>query len=443
MTCHVSTRTLNTTGDALTIACLFNVGSRMDPTGKDGLCHLVEHLMFHKRAKYFQGIDTFAKLGGLFNGSTTYDEVMFYISVPVTKWKECIWHLAHWLFSFDIANLASQVEKEKKVVLEEYLSKVSAVDSSFFSSLFGVGSAYSRPVIGNRDSINNITTNDVITFYERHIRNCMCKMLISVRSDIHRKILCELKKALRVVAKGNVVLDVEDKRDWRCKSLSEMKPCLCKVNNKDVAKANPSVRVEPSGKRGGSNRVSIGFQTVCIHNPDHYALKFLSILLTGRFDTSVLYRELRIERQMSYGVSSSQISFDKAGAFVITLSTSNDSLDALLISLRCIENIAKNKCKKQFETIKNAMEFTILSSINASDVVKTNWMLEQWQRVDCMSPKAYVKRMLAVEYKDIVRCIHTYLEEPKVMLTSQTPRQMATKRALQIIAEYKNFLRSN
>src|SRR5262245_41068273 len=81
-------------GSSLTVSLgfLFAAGSRLDPPGKAGTAHLVEHLVFkgtrgHTAASLARLVD---RVGGDLNAWTDREEMAFTCSVPADAWRTAV-----------------------------------------------------------------------------------------------------------------------------------------------------------------------------------------------------------------------------------------------------------------------------------------------------------------------------------------------------------------
>lgn len=80
--------------DSATVVVRYDVGSADDPTGKEGLAHLVEHLMFEgsrhvPRGEYWRWIERAGAFG--YNGTTALDATRYVASVPPEQLSLLLW----------------------------------------------------------------------------------------------------------------------------------------------------------------------------------------------------------------------------------------------------------------------------------------------------------------------------------------------------------------
>lgn len=98
---------------------LYRIGSRNEPTGKTGISHWVEHMMF-KGTEAFPAKEVdkmFDRLGGTWNAQTSFDYTAYYETLPADKIDLALRHEADRMVNarFDI----EEVESERTVIISE------------------------------------------------------------------------------------------------------------------------------------------------------------------------------------------------------------------------------------------------------------------------------------------------------------------------------------
>ena len=181
--------------NVVTVNVLYNVGSKNDFTGKFGLAHLYEHLMFcgSQNAKSYDEILQTA--GGSNNAYTNFDVTNYYCTTPCENLETAIFLEADRMFGLNVNedNLAVQ----KKVVIEE-------LKESYFSNPYGDAflhlmplaydkqSGYGHPIIGNSEHIQSVTLDDIYKFSNTYYRpnNAILVIVGNVELD-HVRNLCD------------------------------------------------------------------------------------------------------------------------------------------------------------------------------------------------------------------------------------------------------------
>jgi len=156
----------------VTVQVWYHVGGRDELSGRTGLAHLLEHMMFkgtthHGKGEYSRLI---AKNGGSENAFTANDETVYFSTLSSDRVE-----LALELEADRMSNLLldpKEVELERNVVKEERRMRTDDDPQSLLVET-GYGLAfpahpYGRPVIGWMDDISHLTRDELAAFYHRY-----------------------------------------------------------------------------------------------------------------------------------------------------------------------------------------------------------------------------------------------------------------------------------
>ena len=163
------------------LALVVNAGSVLERDDERGLAHFVEHLAFNDTARFpkLELIEYLRSLGMRFgadaNAYTSYDETVYHFDVPVETAggvkqipQRALAILDDWTYA--VSFLPEDVQSESRVVLEEFRTRLGAMDRArkIFLPILFAGSAYaSREPIGLQNIIENATSDQVRGFYNR------------------------------------------------------------------------------------------------------------------------------------------------------------------------------------------------------------------------------------------------------------------------------------
>lgn len=166
----------------------YDVGSKEDPSGRSGLAHLVEHLMFKGTrdmpAEYIDQLTE--RVGGFGNASTNLDYTEFHETVPTSQLEPILWAEAQRMDGLVIrpADLTSEravVDQElRENVLDDPYGRLFLFDIPAAS--FATG-AYQRPAIGSLSELKSVTLQDVQAFHARYYRPDNASLVIVGRFD--------------------------------------------------------------------------------------------------------------------------------------------------------------------------------------------------------------------------------------------------------------------
>ncbi|KJR40008.1 peptidase, M16 family [Candidatus Magnetoovum chiemensis] len=174
----------------------YKAGSIVEPKGKSGITHFLEHMMFKGTKKYaskeFSRI--IQKNGGVDNAYTTNDYAMYYQTLASDRINLSIEMEADRMVNL-LLN-PKEVEAEKKVIMEERrLRYEDDPQNLLFEKVTAAAMAnspYKNPVIGWMDEIKSITREDLVTFNKKYyVPN---NAFIVISGDVnHEEIIREIE----------------------------------------------------------------------------------------------------------------------------------------------------------------------------------------------------------------------------------------------------------
>ena len=168
----------------------YNFGSGIEKTGKSGLAHFMEHLMFKGTRKFPDNYysNFISKIGGSENAFTSYDYTAYYQVFPKSELKKMMKMEADRMTNLTLTQ--ENVEIEKRVILEERFQRIesdpsSKLDESMRSILFP-NHYYGRPIIGWRHEIEGLTYEDVLSFYKENYKPNNAILVLSGDVDLEK-----------------------------------------------------------------------------------------------------------------------------------------------------------------------------------------------------------------------------------------------------------------
>ncbi len=306
----------DTTFPVVSVQLWYRVGSVYEYPGITGISHLLEHMMFRKTKNldYGEYGERVRELGGEYNGATSYDYTFYYINIAKDRWEEALK-----LESERMQNLvvdSADFERERKVVLEEYLRGISNPLGKFyreFNYLLYLNHPYRQPIIGYRSDIENISWGEVYEHYEKFYSPSNAVLVI--------------------------VGDVE-----RNEMLEAVKEYFGHIRKKPPGK----IRI-PEGEEGGERRmfirenvpyrkIAMGFPVPPRGDPDYTPCLLLSYILSGErgylkkhikeFDVSAYLNRRKFKPALIVTATfDEKISYGHAESLILTvLSSLPDSL---------------------------------------------------------------------------------------------------------------------
>lgn len=157
----------------LSVECIINIGSAMEPRDKMGISHLIEHLVFN-RTQHFktqQELKEFLQVDSIYNNAyTSNTELNFYFSGPskIENLNKMLYVLKEMMLTCQFYE--SGFEIERNIVIQELnrnkdnpcRHKWDLIEQDYFSNHpLGV------LTIGTPDTLNSITLDDIKSYFKK------------------------------------------------------------------------------------------------------------------------------------------------------------------------------------------------------------------------------------------------------------------------------------
>jgi zinc protease len=380
----------------ITLQVWYRVGSRNEITGKTGLAHLTEHMMFKGTKRYGKGeySRTVAKAGGSENAFTGTDYTTYFISIASDRVE-----LALELEADRMKNLIvdpNEFELEREVVKEERRLRTeddpqSLVVESLFATAFLVH-PYHSPIIGWMTDLNHLTRDDVYHFYKRYyVPNNATLVIVG---DIDPKsLLPKIRKTFGRVPRGPDVpeLDVSEPEQIGGRSF-ELK------------------------KEAHLPFVFAGYHVPNYRHPDGYALGVLAnILSSGK--SSRLYQSLVYEKKLALGAGGSYdaLSTDAKLFYFYGVPLPGRSIEELQKALFAEVDRLKMEpvSDRELEKAKNQIAASFIMGLDSNFFRAMQLGQAETVGAGYQYPESYVDAIRKVTPEDIQRVAKTYLVEDR------------------------------
>src|SRR5579864_7733927 len=177
----------DTSQPKITVNVTYRVGSRNEGYGETGMAHLLEHMVF-KSSK--SGRELFKELtdraGGFFNGTTDYDQTMYFESFPASE-ENLKWSLE--LETDRMVNMTMQkkdLDTEMTVVRNEMESgensPVNVLEERVLAAAYNFHN-YGKTVIGARSDVERVPIENLAVFYRKYYQPDNADLIISGKFD--------------------------------------------------------------------------------------------------------------------------------------------------------------------------------------------------------------------------------------------------------------------
>ena len=150
----------------------YKVGAADEKTGKSGVAHFLEHLLFKATTKLKSGefSKIVEKLGGSDNAFTSWDYTAYYQRVSRDHLGLMMELEADRMKNIKLTKL--DIETERKVVLEERAQRTDSNPGSLFAeqrrAAIYLNHPYGIPIIGWRHEIEQLNLEDTLAFYSEY-----------------------------------------------------------------------------------------------------------------------------------------------------------------------------------------------------------------------------------------------------------------------------------
>ena len=166
----------------------YHVGSSDEPTGRSGLSHYLEHLVFKGSAKLPAGhyTRTLSRLGADWNAFTYEDATVFHATLPSSRMEVMLEAMADSMVTATLA--PTQWTTERAVVLNERRAQIDenpvALALERANRLAHGTSAYASPVIGHQDDLEQLDLAAVRDWYETWYHPNNATLVVAGHTDL-------------------------------------------------------------------------------------------------------------------------------------------------------------------------------------------------------------------------------------------------------------------
>jgi predicted Zn-dependent peptidase len=280
-------------------------GSRHEPVEQSGIAHFVEHMLFKGTATrsaedIAQAIDS---IGGQMDAFTAKEYASYYIKVLDE----------HLPLSLDVlsdivmrpAFSADDIEKEKKVVLEEIKMVEDTPDDlvhELFTESFWAGHPLGRPILGTPDTVSALAESGLRNYFTSTY-SAPNLIVAAVGNVEHAQVRELVERAFEQLPRGH-------------EQLNETPPTVVPnviVRHKDLEQSH----------------VCLGTTGYRQDHESRYSSYVLNTILGGSM-SSRLFQNVREKRGLAYSVSSGLSAYRDTGSMTIYAGCANDAVSELI-----------------------------------------------------------------------------------------------------------------
>ncbi|MEI6846114.1 MAG: pitrilysin family protein [Candidatus Firestonebacteria bacterium] len=271
----------------------FKTGSGNETADLSGISHFVEHLIF-KGSESGQ-VNQLSKIiesrGGSLNGATSKDFTYFYFTIASKFANDAMDGMMDCLLNpaFD----AAELEKERKVVIEEIVRKQDNPYGYLYekiSEVSYISHPYKRPVIGTEEIIAGVSRETILKYYREHY-SPENMTLVAVGDFKTGELLEKINKYFKGGAERKSKVLEHSKADFISGRMEE--ESAFKQTYLAYAWLGPNAE-----------------------DRDTYAMDVLSVAL-GQGRSSRLNRQVKENKQLCYGISAGYSTMKDEGLFIV------------------------------------------------------------------------------------------------------------------------------
>lgn len=372
-----------------------------------GLSHILEHMLF-KGTKTNPANAIAQKIqdvGGYINAYTSFDRTVFWIDVPKDGTGVALEVLSDAMMNSTLP--AEEYAKEQEVIRREFAMGMDDPDRMAGQLLFAT--AYQRhpyrlPVIGVLDVFNQLSRDDVMKYYQaRYVPNNMTFVVVGdVQADAVYQQLGDLFK------------------DYPAKSLQ---PIFIPSEPPQLGRREVHQEFVTE-----LSRLSLSWHIPEITHPDVPALDLLSTIL-GDGRSSRLYRRLREETGLAYGVSAFSYTPGDPGLLGIDATVELENRDAARdLVLKIVDEIKTAGITP--DELAKAKKISLSHHLGALTTMRgqasdlgSNWFLTR----NLNFTRDYLDAVQKIASDDVRRVAEKYLVDNNLTVVSLDPKTAEAK----------------
>jgi len=373
------------------------VGSRYEPSEKNGISHFLEHMFFkgtQKRSAKDIAVDT-DSMGGDLNAFTSRENTTFYIKVLDEYFDKGIELLSdifiHSTFPED------DIEKERGIVKEE-IKMVEDTPDDYIHDLFnqmiwgskGIG----QPILGSRETIKSFKREDLISHTKKHYgtKDIVIACAGNFETD---SLLNALNRSFSSLRKG-----VEPDKEAR--------PLF-------------NSRIKVYGKELSEVHLCLGVEGLPQASKDRYVMFILNTLLGGGV-SSRLFQEIREKRGLVYSVYSYISAYVDTGVLAVYAGTGKKKvlhvIELILKELRSLANILTDV---DLERAKAQLKGNLILGLESTSSRMQNIARQEIYYGRYFSPSEIIKEINSISLAQVKELADRLLSRSEIALTVLGP----------------------
>lgn len=392
----------NKTFQSMILYFYVKVGSKDETPEINGISHFLEHMLFKGTKKYTSHI----KINGIldskgidFNAFTYKNMTAYYFKfIPEEDNLKLVCNIIHEML-FKSLNRKKDLDVERNVVVQEFNEMMDTPDDyveEIIEDFIFQGHRLGMSIIGTKKSINNISRQDIVDFYNKYY--VPKNMLISMTGNFPNK-----------------YRELVEKYFIKSKNISSSyNPCS---NIRTITLPIKEHKLQYVSRKLQQTFLSIVFPSQGLFDNNNNIYRVIANILGGNM-SSRLFVKVREEMGLAYSVSASIANYEEAGYFIIDTKTepekTTQAFKAIINELKLLKKKGLNN-KELESNKKNYIDIFKTSFDNLEKLAE--YYTEQYlfqSKIETVDSR--IKDMENISVKDIHQVANKMFDFNKMMV---------------------------
>ncbi|MCI2430903.1 insulinase family protein [Candidatus Acetothermia bacterium] len=391
------------TAPVVSVNLLYRVGSRDEPTGKRGMAHLMEHMMFKgsKNIKPEEHAKLIDQAGGRSNAFTSDDVTGYWAMLPQEKLELALRLEAERMENLIITQ--ENLDAEREVVKEEWRVRLEnqPVSKAFdkFRDIAFAGTPYAKGPEGYMEDLDSITVEDLQNFYKMYY--APNNGVLVVAGDVEaNSVLALVQKYFGAIPKGATLPVVT----------------ITQPSQNEMREEFLQLAVQLPVIIGGYAVPGTG-------HPDQPALEVAGLILSGG-QSARLYKSLVRDSQISVGAGGFPLVFKDLGTMLIYafFTPDKDPAQVKEALLKEIERLANEPIdEKELQKAKNQLTARYIFGLDAISGVANKLAEAEVIQGDYREFERAKTRYDNITLADVQRVAQSYFKRENLTIVTLKP----------------------
>lgn len=389
---------------------MIKAGSWHEEGASWGAFHLLEHMMFQgcKNLENHEKIEIFKQENGINgNGGTSGKNTTYWFKFPDISTDQSLNFIENFIFNPLLPE--NEFNKEVSVIEQEYTGKwdnpSARFDRIIYQNLFGKDHVFQRDGLGQPEFIKTLNQSDLKKIHQDYYQPQ--NMIISVVGNFDKENIEKKLSSILNRHSNTSINNLKDESNWPV-----VQPQKQQINYQD--KVNQSYLVIDWFL---SKNKTFDIKT-------KFGLRMLSYILGGG-PNSILFKKIRQELGLVYGISSQSWHYPKTHIFEIWASVDNKNLTTLIENIKnTLNDFLNNPIDKEvFERTRHYMDLQTLMSSDSINSISGSLIDDIFHYNQIYSPEEKIKIAKSIKPEDIRQLLKDHLDWKDAYINIMTPTQ--------------------